>query len=142
MTTRRRVILGCCAACLVALLGGAAVVAYVRKRLTDKEWLQSRRGVEYIVAMARLRLRDPIRDARHDLRDGNRDLYCVGTFTCLPVGVDGAVPDGFSFHATAATGCVITDGALEMAYRNVGERYVAAYNKAKLAAYRSGWTSH
>jgi hypothetical protein len=107
-------------------------------RSIGTDLLQTKLGPrEFIAAMARLRLRDAGQDARRDLADGNRDLYCVGTIACWPPGVHEDIPAGFSILATATTGCVIAGGDLEMTYREEEERYVAAYNEAKLAAFRS-----
>jgi hypothetical protein len=100
--------------------------------------MQSKRGSEYVVGMARLRLRDATRDAREDLLAGDTDLYCVGTYACWSPGLDESTPAQLTIHATAATGCIITGGALEMAYRREEERYVAEYNEAKVTAFRSG----
>jgi hypothetical protein len=94
------------------------------------------RTAEYVVAIGHLRLRNPAQDARRDLASGDRGLYCVGTIGCWPIGVVGDVPDDTPIRATAATGCVIMGGDLEMAYRAAEERYVEAYNAAKVVALR------
>jgi hypothetical protein len=106
-------------------------------RAIGSELLQTRKGsVEYVAAMARLRLRNPAQDARRDLAEGNRDLYCVGTIGCWPPGVSEDIPVGFSVRATATAGCIIMGGDIELAYRDEEERYVAIYNQAKLTAFR------
>jgi len=126
----RRLASACCLAMLMTQNGAADSVGH--------ELLQTKKGTaEYIAAIARLRLRDPGQDARRDLASGNRSLYCVGTIACMTPGVSGELPEGVSISATAATGCVIFGGDLEMTYRAHEERYVEVYNRAKLAALRS-----
>lgn len=122
---------------LIAGVGSPpAVRAWARTGPIRKELLQSKVGGEYAVSILRLNLRDPVGDARGDLAAGDRGLYCVGTYGCGAPGVSGAVPEGMSVHGTSTVGCIVDGGVLGMAYRQEEERYVAAYNAAKIAAAR------
>src|SRR5262245_24621218 len=98
------------------------------------ELLQSKIGsAEYLAAMVRLSLRNPVDDARTDAARGDLSVYCVGTIGCFPPGLDAAGPlPGLQIRATATTGCIITGGDSEMRYRGVEEGYVSAYNRAKV----------
>lgn len=121
---------------IVGLGSPPALRAWARTGPVRKELLQSKVGGEYAVSILRLRLRDPIGDARGDLAAGDRGLYCVGTYACAAPGISGAVPEGMSVHATATVGCIVDGGVLGMAYGQEEERYLAAYNAAKIAAAR------
>ena len=126
----RRLAWACCLALLMSQNGAADSVGH--------ELLQTKRGTaEYTAAIAKLRLRDPGQDARRDLASGDHTLYCVGTIACMTPGLSGELPEGVAISATAATGCVILGGDLEMTYRAHEERYVEVYNRAKLAALQS-----
>lgn len=112
--------------------------AWARNPPIRGELLQSKVGRDYVVSILRLRLRDPVRDARDDLASGDRGLYCVGTYGCGTPGIEGEAPEGMPVYGTATTGCIVEGGVLEMAYRVREERYLAAYNAAKVAAAGSG----
>lgn len=111
--------------------------AWARAGPIRKELLQSKIGPEYGVAILRLWARDPAQDARDDLAAGDRALYMVGTFAPYYPGIED-VPDGMAGHGTATIGCVVDGGTLGMVYRQEEERYLAAYNEAKVAAAGSG----
>jgi len=138
MSGRRRIFAFLVMGGIGSLVAATVLVGSALGGSSRRNLLQSKRGSEYILAMARFRLRDPVRDGREDLLGDNHDLYCVGTYACWPPGLEERLPDQMTVRATAATGGVIAGGALEMAYRREEERYVAAYNQAKLKAFRSG----
>jgi hypothetical protein len=119
---------------MLALIAAASFISSALEEPVRVELLRQKRGFTYLAGMIRLRLRDPIRDAHEDLLNGDRTLYCVGTYSCDPVGTDWPIPDEFSIESTATIGCVIRDGDLEMTYRRAEERYVTSYNRAKLSA--------
>jgi hypothetical protein len=122
---------------LVALM--MLLVSGPRIESVHHELLQSKIGsAEYVAAMVRLTLRNPVDDARADAARGDLSVYCVGTIGCFPPGLDAAGPlPSLQIQATATTGCIITGGASEMRYREIEEGYVSAYNRAKLDILRT-----
>ena len=121
---------------ILILIAAVSFISSARAVSIRIELLRAKRGTAYVTAMIHLWIRDPVRDAGGDLFNGDRDLYCVGGYSCDVVGVGWPIPDGFPVEPTATSGCVIRDGDLEMAYRRAEERYVTSYNRAKLLASR------
>jgi hypothetical protein len=114
------------------LLGPTRAQSSIRE-----EFRQSRIGAdEYAAGIRSLEARSPEADALSDAAEGDLTIYCTGGYACSTPGVDAeaAWPSGAFVRAIAASGCIITGGDAEQAYRAVAQKYVARYNKAKLEA--------
>jgi len=120
----------CCAVFL--LLGPTRAQSSIRE-----EFRQSRLGAdEYAAGIRLLEARSPEADAISDAAEGDLTIYCTGGYACSTPGVDAeaAWPSGAFIRAIAASGCIVTGGEAEEAYRAAAQKYVARYNKAKLQA--------
>ena len=101
-----------------------------------EEFRQSRLGADdYAAGIRLLEARSPEADALSDAAEGDLTIYCTGGYACSTPGVEAeAGPSGAFIRAIAASGCIITGGEAEEAYRAAAQKYVARYNKAKLQA--------